>query len=717
MRAQPVERVANAQNDFAWEFTGKQQTWGWATVHGYGEGKVFALPHYSLPAVIEFLGDAEEAARYRRLLRDIFDWLISDDRGGIPIAKAQPPRPNRRWRGLETVEIPDSRRRTVAFISYREMFGLDVPTIVQRCDELNVGTLMFFSADSLLTDPGTLQAQVTPETLERLDALRAAGLTVGVCFGRTRPAEVSVWAQNSSGKVSDRWPSWLDPGFRDYCLHLNRIWAPHVSYIGPDEWGFSPRSWSFDKLCVAKFKADYGYTDADIEKLKADTRADTQVARDWWQFMVQVQDDLLIAMADAAKEANPQVITAISYISHERNWHGKGVRRAVDHYDCLYDCQFYWYGRWSDTPLNAPLVTKAIGWAKNVRAEYPDKELWVGWAPLYTEATDSPGKWWNHVSYYDNTPEEFFPYLCSLYACADKVFIFTILNGQAPGEGSDLDFRAVSQLASRAVPTVKEFKRGEIAYYWNPAEDRDVWRTVNRPWAAHEDPVVQIGVLNEFADVDVTSDLSDYENVVISGYYRPPDDVIDCARRRVLAWFNPRYDRTGAVAPSLLPEVYSDLDTLPAGHYQIEGDVRTGPHLLYDARCIEGAAHPMRWVTIDGERRIIAARNEAGTFVLDSTNPWYLRQNAARELIAADMRLLGWLRRDCPQFTGTDRVVAFSLIEPRTAVVELPEPAEGKVRLVTMDATGGIGRNEVVDWRARIEVELPPYSVLVATAQ
>ena len=80
--------------------------------------------------------------------------------------------------------------------------------------------------------------------------------------------------------------------------------------------------------------------------------------------------------------------------------------------------------------------------------------------------------------------------------------------GQGPGEGSDLDFRATSQLASRAVPTVSEFARGDIAYYWNPAENRDVWRTVGRPWVAQEDPVVQIGVLNEFADVDVTGDLS-----------------------------------------------------------------------------------------------------------------------------------------------------------------------------------------------------------------
>lgn len=716
MQAQPVQRVADPEHDFRYEFTGKQQTWGWAAVHGYGDGKVFALPHYSLPAVIEYLGEAEAAQAARALLRDIFDWLISDDRAGLPVTQVPPIRPPRDWPGLDAIEIPNSRARTVAFIGNDEMFGLDVPTILRRCEELNVGTLMFFASDSLLTDPGTLQAQVSAETLARLQELRAAGLTLGVCFGRVAPKEVSVWAQDREGKLSDRWPSWLDENFRAYCLHLNRIWAPHVTYIGPDEWGFSPASWSFDELCVAKFKADYGYTDADIQALRANPRADTPVARDWWRFMVDVQDDLLIAMADAAKQANPQVITAISYVTHERNWHGNGVRRAADYYDCLYDCQFYWYGRWSDTPLNAALATKAIGWAKNLRAEYPDKELWVGWAPYYAGASDTPGQWWNHVSYYHNTPEEFFPYLCSLYACADKVFIFTIFNGQGPGQGSDLDFRAVSQLASRAVPTVSRFAPGNIAYYWNPEENRDVWRTVGRPWAAHEDPVVQIGVLNQFADVDVTADLSRYQNVIISGYYRPPDEVLDLSRRRVLAWFNPQHDRTGAVAAPLAPGAYTGLTTLASGHYQIEGDVATGPHLLFDARAIEGARHPLRWVTVDGQRLVIAATDEEGRFLLDSTNPWYLRQNAARQLIAADFRRLGWLQRDCPQFVGPDRVVAFSLLEPRTAVVALPRPQSGRVRLVLMDAVEGIRRNEVVDWRERLEVDLPPHSVLVARA-
>ena len=716
IRAQPAQKAANPQHDFAYEFTGKQQAWGWMTAQGYGEGKVLCLPHYNLPRVIEFLGDREEGAPYRRLFRNAFDWLISDDREGLPVTETVAPRPLRDWPGLANVEIPDTRDRTIAFIGEAEFLASSPETIIERCQQFNVGILFFFSGKNLLDNPGTVDATIKPEIIERMDALRAGGLKLGVAFGRTTPAEVAVWCQDATGKISNRWPSWLDKDFRAYCLHLSRLWAPHADYIGPDEWGFTPKSWSFDELSVAAFKQQYAHTDAHIETIKADTRAPTKLCEDWWHFMVDVQDDLLIAMADASKEANPRVKTAISYITHERNWSGKGARRAPGHYDCLYDCQFYWYGRWADRPMNAALATKAIGWAKNLREEYPDKEIWAGWAPGYTGGRgDKPTQWWNHVSHYGNTPEEFFPYLASLYAAADRVFVFVIFNGQGPGAGSDLDFRAVSQLASKAVPTVRNFKPGKVAYYWNPEQSRNVWRTVGRPWAAQEGPVVPLGVLSEFADIDITGDLSDYENVVVCGYHRPPDESVGYDRRRVLAWFAPEHDGAGGIADPLAAGAYSGLGVLPVGEYRIEGDVTTGPHLLYSARLIEDAAKPLRWVEVEGERRVICARSEDGRLLLDTTNPWYLRQDAARQLIKCDLEHFGWATRDCPQFVGTDRVVAFSLIDPRTAVVELPRPEGGRVRLVVMDAEAGVRSDELMAWRARIEVALPPHSVLIAT--
>ena len=253
MRAQPVEKLANPQNDFAYEFTGKQQTWGWMTAQGYGAGKVLCMPHYSLPRVIEFLGEREEAVPYRRLFRNVFDWLISDDREGLPVTETVAPRPMRDWPGLSDVEIPDTRDRTIAFIGGTEFLAGSPDAILERCEQYNVGILFFFSGDKLLDNPGTVDATIKPEIVARMDALRAGGLKLGVAFGRTKPAEVSVWCQDVAGKLSDRWPSWLDENFRAYCLHLSRLWAPHADYIGPDEWGYTPGSWSFDELTVAAF--------------------------------------------------------------------------------------------------------------------------------------------------------------------------------------------------------------------------------------------------------------------------------------------------------------------------------------------------------------------------------------------------------------------------------------------------------------------------------
>ena len=714
-RAQPTERKADG-DQVTYVKTGEEKRWGWATAQGYGKGKVFCLAHYNLPRAIEFLGDNKAAAEpYERLLLNTIDWLASDDREGLPIMDAPPERPLKTWEGIDQVALPDSVDRTICCIAGGEFLANTPEQIAQRCREFNANTLFFFSNPGLLDEPGTLQASVKPEVVERLSALRQQGLKLAISFWRPKPNEVKVWAVDSAGKVSNRWPSWLDEGFRTYALHLVRIWAPLADYIGPDEWGLSPRSWSFDELSVARFKEKYGYTDADLETLKENTRAPTKLATDWWEFMVGVQDELLIAMAGEAKAANPNVKTAISYVTNERNWHGLGVRRAPAHYDVLYDCQFYWYGRWSDTPLNAALATKAIGWAKTLRHEYPDKELWVGWGPGYAGGKPTSGnQWWNHVSHYNNSPEEFFPYLASLYAASDKVFVFTIFNGNGPGAGSDKDFRSVSQLASKVVPLVREFKRGEIAYYWNPEENFNTWRAVGRPWAAQEGPVVPLGVLSEFADVDITGDLSVYDNLVVCGYYRPDESVVDYAGKNVFAWFNTQFDQTGAEIGSPLDPGGAALEQLAPAVHDVEGDAQAQT-LLYDARHIPEPAHPLRHVVTDDGERVICARNEAGNVLLDTTNPWYLRQDAARVLIKQDLDHFGWVTRDCPQFVGTDRVVAFSLIEPRTAVVELPEPATKQVRLIKLVGEAGITQNTVVPWEARLSVQLDPYSVLVAT--
>lgn len=616
--------------------------------------------------------------------------------------------PPKEWKGLEEAALSKtSRGKTSGWLVYSDLAKLPKEEILKKLEKFNACD--FASIISL-------KATEDKEFLEKIRWLRAKGYTFTCAFSKI-PSD-----------------GWL-PGSEKYKNFFDTVafWAKESDCIIVDEWWFSPALLQTEggtrtvitnefKDALKKFS---GMNDEDMKWAFKNPYSDDQRALKAWEFCSKTGNDFMRNFVRTAKAANPKVKTSISYITHNWNTLVAGLDSCIKEFDEILNCQTYWYGRHSFDPLDAPKITNAIGVGKLFQSEYPDKFSWLGFGPRWTghsSEKNESNKFWEHFSNCGNTPEEIVPYLATLYASGDGVFIFVIFNGCAPGNGADDDYADVIRLVSQLVPHVKDYVKGDVAYYYDPETTFEMVRTkaAAADYARREGDIVSIGYLQQYFDVDVTKDVSGYRNIVASGLLYPSfmDDVKD---KKVYLMYNPIYKREGGkTVPAPLENLgIKGTEMIKAGYYRIDGDVSIEKAMLYGTYFQSDPVKPLRTASSlenNGKTYCIGAENAAGNVRINGLCPYYTAQSVMKTVLKRDFQEFGWIKRDCPQINGKKDIVAVALREPRKAVLDFGAGISyDKVRIVIFNGKDGVVRKEIVDYKRGMEIDLPPLNVLTAS--
>lgn len=660
--------------------------------------------------------------------------LGKDRLGDLRVVNASP----RPWPGMERHSFRQAgQMRTACFVGAHFFFQMDADWLARR--------LRMFDADRIdviidLNRYANMQ-RLDAEVNAKIQALRKQGIAFSLSFSA------------SSLPLRDRVPG---VPARDAFFQSVAVWAPWVDVLGMDEWFFTPscglatQGANEQDANVASFRKQFqdesGFSDADVDWAFANSSADDSRARKLWEFSNKLADGFMGEFVRVAKQANPKVRTWISYITHNWNKLVTCLDRAPGEFDELLDCQTYWYGGNADDPLDAAGLLAPIGLGKIVRHEYPDSFLWAGFSPLYAGGRMTRAarfKWWRPSSAwqygmcYQNTPEEVTPYLALLYASVDGVFIFTVGTGDAPGDGSDLEFADVVRLVSHLVPRIRDYRRSEIGYYYNPSESWELTRQKKSVFYQGQAHLKTLGYLQMFGEVEVTAEPHSHRKLVVAGPAWTPIKKPD--ERQIYLWGGPWFQ---ADAQPIAAVDWSVLGTTPA-RLQLDAAMRgafgafgeqmssanrfhlrsiypdeagysvvmqaTNAFLLQEA----GLARPVRSLKIV-EDGVVAAQAPDGVRI-NTLNASLLTHTTARRLLGNDMQALGWKTRDCPQITGNSNLVAVAFRDAREAVIDFgPENKFGRVSLLVFNGRTGIERAETLPYRPGMTVSLPPYAVLVA---
>lgn len=627
----------------------------------------------------------------------------------LPLFKLRQSVIGRHYPGLAEAAINRPATDTSCWIASGEFLARSVDEIADKLKIFHAGEVAIFAGNKL----------DEPEQLDKIAALRKRGIAVRLAFGKPRPAAA------------------LLPGTDGYAKFFEQVnfWAPKVDIIGLDEWFFSPQLMATQGGQITNFTPELLDAFAEYAGISAkdalwvfegkNKHLDDPRSRKAWEFCDKLQNDIAREFVRAARKANPEVKTWVSYIGHNWNMLVTSMDSAIGEFDEILDCQTYWYGRYADQPLNAAKITNPIGLGKIYEREYPGKRTWLGFGPAYaggqptgndTADDKDKNRIWNHVSRYGNTPEEVLPYLALLYASGDGVFLFTAFNGNAPGDGSDNDFADVFRLASQLVPRIRDYVKSDIACCYDP---RGAWESVRQGsnwFTIREGERISIGYLQQFCDVDVTSELDGYNNIAAAGTFLP--ELRNLEGKKLYLMYRPEYGRNGEKL-DFKQAIGMDIEGfagIPTGFYRLTGDVCSDRVMSYTGAALAKAENPLRKLSGDGREYIIGARNKAGNIRVNTFMPAYTWQNVMREVLRSDLAALGWLKRDCPQINGKKDIVAVAFREARKAVLDFGGGAPvTKVRILIFNGKDGITRNEVVDYKQGMEVELPPLNVLVAS--
>ncbi|MFA7173446.1 MAG: hypothetical protein WC340_08535 [Kiritimatiellia bacterium] len=702
--------------------TSESQTHPWLTVYPYGEGIVITGLHKMFGYETNVQGHNKSVEIIDKLLMNLISFL--NDKASARAANPNIPSPKLKyddeltdldkkgltdWPGLKEAAIGRNTQSTACWVTTGDFLDFSKETLAKKLTSFNAKEIAMFA------DNQTLGKLGSKEGLEKITWLRQQGFVVRISFGRIR---------SSTG---------LLPGTKGYnaFFEIVKFWAPKVDIIGCDEWFLSPASMATQGGTVSQFtpellKAFYQYAGISKEdalwifegKNKYSNSNDPRVLKAW-EFCAKIQNEIMSEFVRVAKKSNPDVRTWVSYITNNWNKLVTSIDSSVSNFDEILDCQTYWYGRYSDDPLNAAKISNAIGLGKIYQTEYPNKTVWMGFGPGYAggkPTTKENTKWWRHASHYNNTPEEVVPYLATLYASSDGVFVFTAFNGNAPGDGSDDDFADVFRLVSNLIPRVKDYVKSDIAYYYDPVATWDIAKGGSAAYTQREGNRVSIGYLQQFCDVNVTKDVSKYQNVIVSGSLLPR--ILDYKNQNLYFMYRPEYSEDGE---KLIPAQMAKLGIKtfsygPTSYYQLSGDLQIDKVLGYSYGTITDADNVLRTLTDGKEEYVVGAQNQKGNIRINSFLPPYTHQNVMRKILKEDLGHFKWIKRDCLQINGKKDIVAVAFREARTAVIDFGrDVSHKKVKLVMFNGKDGVTQNEVVTYSRDMKVKLLPLNVLVAT--
>lgn len=635
--------------------------------------------------------------------------FISQPDIGSGAANADARRGYREWPGLAGAALSSdaAKKRTSCWMLRHEFMAWPKETVKAKLDSFNAYD---FSIEGI---PG----EDDKEFQARVDWLRGQGYRCTLPFS---PIPSSSWLPGSVGHAK--------------FFKKVAFWAGKVDVLMVDEWYFSPailKTEGSSAMSVSQefkdaFAKAYGLSDDDAEWAFKNSSVNDSRTLKLWEFCSKTGNDFMREFVRTAKLANPKVKTEISYITHNWNKLVSGLDSCIDDFDEILDCQTYWYGRYSSDPLDAPKITNAIGLGKILQYEYPDKFSWLGFDPGAAGAPPAKkegGRLWRHLSTYQNTPEEMVPYLATLYASGSGVFIFTVFNGNGPGYGADDDFADVTRLVSKLVPHVKNHVKGDVAYCYDTEASWPATRSqaASRGYAMKEGDISALGYVQQFLDVDLVKRPGSYQKIISAGTTIPQ---IALEGRDAYFMYAPLYGANGeALEPGALKEKgIAGTKWIESGYYRIGGDVAVESAMLYGSYFIDpiDILLPSRHATgPDGKSKAfcIGAKSKDGKVRMNSLAPFSTSQSVMRAAMGEDFRSLGWAKRDCPQINGRDHVVAVAFRDPRKAVVDFGGDAlPSLVKIVIFNGRDGVVRNEIVEYRRGMEVELAPLNVLVASS-
>lgn len=613
------------------------------------------------------------------------------------------------WPGLEKATIGRNAKSTSCWMTRKDFLDFPKETLAKKLKSFNAKEIATFANNQELGKLGS------KEGLEKIAWLRQQGFVVRIAFSRIRSSTS------------------LLPGTEGYnaFFEIVKFWAPKVDIIGCDEWFLSPALMATEGGTVSHFtpkllEAFCQYADISTEdalwvfkgKNRYSNSNDPRVLKAW-EFCSKIQNGIMSEFVSVAKKSNPEVTTWVSYITNNWNKLATSIDSSVSEFDEILDCQTYWYGRYSDDPLNAAKISNAIGLGKIYQSEYPNKYVWMGFGPGYAGGkprSSESTKWWKHNSHYDNSPEEVVPYLATLCASSDGVFVWPTFNGNAPGHGSDDDFADVFRLVSNLVPRVKDYVKSDIAYYYEPAATWNTVRGGDAWFTKREGARVSIGYLQQFCDVNVTKDVNKYQNVIISGNLLP--NVLDYKKQNLYFMYRPEYAEDGKkLTPAQVAKLgIKAFSYVPTNYYQLTGDIQMNKLLGYSPGAIEGADKVLRTLNVDKKEYVVGAQNLKGNIRINSFLPPYTRQDVMRKILKEDLGHFKWIKRDCLQINGKKDIVAVTFREAKTAVVDFgSDVSHKKVKIVIFNGKDGVTRNEIISYTRGMTIELPPLNVLVAT--
>lgn len=622
-------------------------------------------------------------------------------------------RPLKVWHGLDRVGA-NSRDRTLAFVNRGVFASTSVAKMAEHLRRYNAGRI------GTITTVQNLEERAD-DYVRQIKACREAGLKVVLMLsqrGAPYLARIRGTAENGA------------------FMAIIAKWAARVDTIGLDEWYFSPsrattqgaKAQGFTEEFLRLFQRASGLSREDAQwGLSHSVDADPR-ARKCWEFSRQVANEFVGDLVAAAKAANPDVTTIISYITKNWNRYVAAVDDAIGRFDELLDCQTYWYGGQADDPLDAAKTTGVLGLGKVYEAEWPGKFTWLGFAPGYAGGDRrmmnckpwyKPSPLYSFHAYYENTPAEVVPYLALQYAVSEGVFIFTLFNSSARGNGSDEDFADVVRLVSRLVPCIKgDFRKGRTAFYHDPDRAWEIYRQnkIERYYLRRQELRKATGFIEQFLDIEVTSRLGRHDRVIVPAPLWPGAESIKGKRAYVFG-----APLLAANAVELAPEQLraavgvSAFVPMPDGVYDVRGDVNSPATTLLSCWAMDGASRTVRHAHGGGRSYAIAADHDNGRLRITSLSPKGLRQSTVRSLIKRDLDDLGWCERDCPQVNGNRHIVAVAFRDPRQAVIDFGGNRYDRVRLLVFDGEDGILRDEEMDYRPRARVDLSPFQVLVVT--
>ena len=622
-------------------------------------------------------------------------------------------RPLKVWNGLDSIGA-DSADRTLAFVNHGVFENIPPEHMAKRLQRYNAGRIATIThVDDLATKREVYERQIR--------ACRQAGFKVVLMLSQTGVpylARIRGTAENRAfmATIAD--------------------WSAAVDTIGLDEWYFSPsrattqgaKAQGFTEQFLERFQQDSGLSREDAQWGLSNCSAADPRAKTCWEFSRRSANEFMVDLVTAARTANPEVTTIVSYITKNWNRYVAAVDEAIRHFDEILDCQTYWYGGLADDPLDAPKTTGVLGLGKVYEAEWPGKFTWLGFAPGYAggdrrmmkrKSWYKPTPLYSFHAYYENTPEEVVPYLALQYAVSEGVFIFTLFNSSARGKGHDEDFADVVRLVSRLVPRIKgDFRKGRTAFYHAPDKAWEIYRQnmIEKYYLRRQELRKLTGFLEQFLDIEVTDQLDGYRNVIIPAPLFPVASQLEGKRAYVFG-----APLLTAAAVELTPAQLraslgiSGFVPVPDGVYDVSGDVSAPGTTLLSSWALDGAQRIVRQAHADDRSYPLTADHDNGRVRITSLSPYGLRQSTVRALVRKDIEDLGWLQRDCPQVNGNRQIVAVAFREPRQAVIDFGEKQYERVRLLVFDGKDGILRDEETDYRQRARVDLSPFQVLVAT--